>query len=183
MSTSSDLHSQLLMSNQDSDLLDIPRNFNYNDKESDIEIDPHKIDDELSKRFIALDPAGYFIIYIDPSQNLICAKHYTNAVNDRGLAVDPETGKVIPAKGKVTREPSHIFQAFTAKQLCVKIFEEGLTENLVKNLVTNQGKTLNEHENNLDAAMITMLDHAAYIGREAQKAEWALRHHQEYIQD
>jgi dihydropteroate synthase len=131
-------------------------------------IDINKIDDELSKRFIALDPAGYFIIYIDKSQNLICAKHYTNAVNDRGLAVDPETGKVIPAKGKVNREPNHTFQAFTAKQLCVEIFEKGLDDS--KN-------------NAAIASMITMLDHAAYIGREAQKAEWALRHHQEYIQD
>jgi dihydropteroate synthase len=120
-----------------------------------------QIDKELSQRFIALDPAGYFIIYIDPEQNLIYAKHFTNEVNAQGLAVDPETGKVIPAKGKVSREPSHIFKASTAKQLCVEIFE------------TSPETT----------TMITMLDHAAYIGREAQKAEQALRHHQAYIQD
>jgi dihydropteroate synthase len=120
-----------------------------------------QIDNKLSQRFIALDPAGYFIIYIDPDQNLIYAKHFTNEVNAQGLAVDPETGKVIPAKGKVSREPSHIFQAYTAKQLCVEIFE-----------ASPETKT-----------MIAMLDHAAYIGREAQKAEQALRHHQAYIQD
>ncbi|MFN7859998.1 MAG: DUF4346 domain-containing protein, partial [Pseudanabaena sp.] len=37
-----------------------------------------QIDDELSKRSLALDPSGYFIIYIDRQQNLICAKHYSN---------------------------------------------------------------------------------------------------------
>jgi len=120
-----------------------------------------QIDNELSQRFIALDPAGYFIIYIDPDQNLICAKHFTNEVNAKGLAVDPETGKVIPAKGKISREPSHIFQAYSAKQLCVEIFEASQET----------------------STMITMLDHAAYIGREAQKAELALSTQQVYIQD
>lgn len=131
-------------------------------------IDIIQIDDRLSKRFIALDPAGYFIIYILPDKNLICAKHFTNEVNERGLAVDPETGKVIPAKGKVIREPSYIFEAYTAKQLCVKIFEK-FPETFTGGEAT--------------PTIITMLDHAAYIGREAQKAEFALRHHQEYIQD
>jgi dihydropteroate synthase len=132
-------------------------------------IDITQIDDQLSKRFIALDPAGYFIIYILPDKNLICAKHFTNEVNARGLAVDPETGKVIPAKGKVIREPSYIFQAYTAKQLCVEIFEKFSERTLEEGRAT--------------PTIITMLDHAAYIGREAQKAEFALRHHQEYIQD
>ena len=61
------------------------------------------IDDELSKRHIDLDPGGYFIIYLDRDTGLICAKHFTNVINDKGLAVDPATGKVIPAKGKVER--------------------------------------------------------------------------------
>ncbi|AFY73125.1 hypothetical protein Syn7502_01012 [Synechococcus sp. PCC 7502] len=118
-----------------------------------------QIDAELSKRFIALDTAGYFIIYIDPIQKLIFAKHFTNEINAQGLATDPETGKVIPAKGQVKREPTRVFQAYTAKQLCVEIFE------------------------NSSIPPVTMLDHAAYIGREAQKAEWALRQNQTYIQD
>jgi len=135
------------------------------DISQNIDLKIKKIDDELSKRFIALDPAGYFIIYIDPAQSLIWAKHFTNEVNERGLAVDPETGKVIPAKGKVNREPTYVFKAQTAKQLCVEIFENS-------NMSTQ-----------IDIPIITMLDHAAYIGREAQKAEWALRHSQVYIQD
>jgi dihydropteroate synthase len=138
------------------DTLELTKNNQIN-LESNLSI--KQIDDELSKRFIALDPAGYFIIYIEPAQNLICAKHFTNEVNAKGLAVDPETGKVIPARGKVNREPTYIFQARTAKELCVKIFENSAIN------------------------LVTMLDHASYIGREAQKAEWALHQQQEYIQD
>jgi len=33
---------------------------------------------------------------------LICAKHFTNVINERGLAVDPETGKPIPVRGRWT---------------------------------------------------------------------------------
>lgn len=118
-----------------------------------------EIDQELSKRPIALDPGGYFIIYLDRDQELIYAKHFTNMIDERGLAVDPATGKPIPAKGKVMREPVKIFQARTAKELCVEIFERDRS------------------------CPITMLDHAAYLGREFQRAEWALANHQEYVQD
>jgi hypothetical protein len=62
------------------------------------------IDHQLSKRPIALDPAGYFIIYIDREAGLICAKHYSNIINEKGLAVDPETGKVIGVRQKLDRE-------------------------------------------------------------------------------
>lgn len=82
------------------------------------------IDNKLSQRHIDLDPKGYFIIYIDPNQRLIYAKHFTNVIDERGLAVDPETGKVIPARGKVERTHTTLFSGRTAKELCVKIFEE-----------------------------------------------------------
>jgi len=68
-----------------------------------------EIDDELSKRHLDLDPCGYFIIYLEREAGLICAKHFTNVINDRGLAVDPETGNVIPARGKVQRTESTLF--------------------------------------------------------------------------
>ncbi|MDF5712238.1 MAG: DUF4346 domain-containing protein, partial [Nostoc sp. S4] len=64
------------------------------------------IDYKLSKRFLKLDPAGYFIIYLDREAGLICAKHFTNEVNEQGLAVDPKTGKPIPATVKVKRQPT-----------------------------------------------------------------------------
>jgi dihydropteroate synthase len=117
------------------------------------------IDNELSKRHIDLDSAGYFIIYLDREAQLICAKHYTNIINEKGLAVDPETGKVIPAKGKVERTAQTLYTARTAKELCVKIVEQ------------------------TQPCPLTMFDHAAYLGREFVRAEYALINGTEYIQD
>ena len=117
------------------------------------------IDDELSKRHIDLDPGGYFIIYLDREAQLICAKHFTNIIDEKGLAVDPETGKVIPAKGKVQRTAEKLFSAQTAKELCVKILEQ------------------------TQPCPITMFDHGAYLGREFVRAEFALINDLEYIQD
>jgi dihydropteroate synthase len=117
------------------------------------------IDDELSKRHIDLDPAGYFIIYVDREAGLICAKHFTNTINERGLAVDPETGSVIPARGKVERTHTTLFTGRTAKELCVKVLEE------------------------TQPCPVSMFDHAAYLGREFLRAEMALLTGQEYVQD
>ncbi len=121
--------------------------------------DLRAIDDKLSKRDINLDPGGYFIIYLDREARLICAKHFTNVIDERGLAIDPETGKVIPAKGKVERTQSTLFTGRTAKELCVVIFEQ------------------------TQPCPVTMLDHAAYLGREFVRAESALVDGEEYIQD
>jgi dihydropteroate synthase len=116
------------------------------------------IDQKLSNRHIDLDPDGYFII-IDREARLICAKHYTNVIDDRGLAVDPETGKVICAKGSVPRTSTTLFTGRTAKELCVKVIEEA------------------------KPCLLSMLDHAAYLGREFTRAEIALLSGAEYIQD
>ena len=117
------------------------------------------IDDKLSRRHIELDPSGYFIIYLDRDAGLICAKHFTNVIDERGLAVDPDTGKVIPARGKVERTHTTVYSGRTAKELCVKIFEE------------------------TQPCPVTMMDHAAYLGREFLRAEVALINGQEYVQD
>lgn len=117
------------------------------------------IDDKLSKRYIDLDPGGYLIIYLDREAELICAKHFTNVINDRGLAVDPETGKPIPVRGKVERTHTRVFSGRTAKELCVEIFEQ------------------------TQPCPVTRLDHAAYLGREFVRAEIALVNGQEYVQD
>jgi dihydropteroate synthase len=117
------------------------------------------LDDKLSKRYIELDPQGYFIIYLDRDAGLICAKHYSNFINDKGLACDPETGKPLPTKGKVERTPTALFSGRTAKELCIKIFEE------------------------TKPCPISYLDHAAYLGREFVRAEIALLTGQDYIQD
>ena len=118
------------------------------------------LDDELSKRPIALDPGGYYVIYLDREAGLICAKHYSNKINDQGLAVDPETGEVIACGGKkVERVAEKLYTARTAKELCIKVIEQP------------------------QPCPITMLDHAAYLGREFTKAEYALINNLEYIQD
>jgi dihydropteroate synthase len=117
------------------------------------------IDEKLSGRHLDLDPSGYFIIYLNREEGLICAKHFTNVIDKRGLAVDPETEKVIPARGKVERTHTTLFSGRTAKELCVKIFEQ------------------------THPCSVTLLDHAAYLGREFVRAEFALITGQEYVQD
>jgi dihydropteroate synthase len=117
------------------------------------------INDKLSQRFIALDPGGYFLIYIDTENALIYAKHFTNAINEKGLAVDPETGEPFPCGVKVERQPTAVFQAKTAKELCIQIFEVP------------------------EISLVTKLDHAAYLGREFMRAEMALAMSQAYVQD
>ena len=119
------------------------------------------LDDQLSKRFIELDPDGYFLIYLDIEQGLICAKHFTNVINDKGVACDPETGKpLIAKKNAPPRQETRIYQGRTAKELCMKIFED--------------------KEN---PCPISHLDHAAYLGREFVRAELALINDEPYVQD
>jgi dihydropteroate synthase len=117
------------------------------------------IDNELSKRFISLDPGGYFIIYLEREDKFICAEYFTNVINEQGLAADPETGEIIACQGGVERIFETVYRGRTAKELCVKIFEE------------------------IKPCPVTMLDHAAYLGREFIRAEIALINMTEYIQD
>ncbi|MCW6037791.1 DUF4346 domain-containing protein [Spirulina subsalsa FACHB-351] len=117
------------------------------------------IDDQLSKRFIELDPDGYFIIYIDPEAGLICADHYTNTISEKGLALDPETGEPIPVKGGIKRSPTHTFKGRTAKELGMEITEK------------------------VNPCPLSRLDHALYLGREFVRAELALIRGETYIQD
>jgi len=117
------------------------------------------IDAALSKRELILDPGGYFVIYLDREAATLCAKHYTNVIDDQGFAVDPETGERIPARGSVQRQATTLFVGRTAKELCVKIFEE------------------------TDPCPVTRLDHAAYLGREFERAIAALETGDDYLQD
>ena len=63
------------------------------------------IDDELSKRELKLDPAGYFIFRVDAAAGVLLAEHYGNTIDDRGLACDPRTGKPIPCTGTYGEAP------------------------------------------------------------------------------
>lgn len=117
------------------------------------------IDVELSNRFIELDEKGYFLIYLDREQGLICADLYSNTIDDQGIACDPETGEPLPCDKKTVRRSVLQFQGRTAKALCIEIFEKP--------------------ENDV----ISRLEHAAYLGRECVRAEIALYSEDEYVQD
>jgi len=117
------------------------------------------LDDQLSQRFIALDPAGYFLIRVDAAAAELVVEHYRNDVDAKGRATDPETGEVLACRGGGPREAARIYRARTAKAL---------------------GIQLTEGEGPLP---ISKLDHALYLGRELQKAEQAMLQGLPYIQD
>ena len=125
-------------------------------------MDPNQrreLDDQLSGRFIALDPAGYFLIKLDRAAGELMAEHYGNAIDERGLATDPETGEVISCRGAGPRAPLAVYRGRSAKELGMRLTEgEG------------------PHP-------LSCLDHALYLGRELQKAEAALESGAEYVQD
>ena len=117
------------------------------------------IDEKLSKRHIELDPKGYFLIKIEPINNELILEHYINNIDQKGRAVDPETGKPIDCSTKSTNQPSNIFRGKSAKEVGIQISE-------------GHGPF-----------PISRLDHAIYIGRELQRAEQCLRNGERYIQD
>ena len=116
------------------------------------------IDDNLSNRYIDLDPNGYFIIKVDLVENKIILEHYLNNINDDGYALDPETNEPIKCDSENKRVCNEVFEGISAKQLGILITEE---------------------RNDL----ITKFDHALYLGRELQKAEECLYKTLPYIQD
>jgi hypothetical protein len=118
-----------------------------------------ELDHSLSQRFIALDPSGYFLVKVDVPRQELVAEHYGNAIDERGLATDPETGEVIRCQGAAPRVPLAVFRGRTAKEL---------------------GMLLTEGE---APSPISRLDHALYLGRELQKAEQCLASGEVYIQD
>ena len=117
-----------------------------------------KIDNDLSNRYIDLDPKGYFIIKVDLEENKIILKHFLNNINDDGYALDPETNEPIKCDSQNKRVCNEVFEGISAKQLGILITEE---------------------RNDL----ITKFDHALYLGRELQKAEECLYKKLPYIQD
>ena len=117
-----------------------------------------KIDNDLSNRYIDLDPKGYFIIKVDLEQNKIILEHFLNNINDEGYALDPETNEPIKCDSQNKRVINEVFEGISAKQLGILITEE---------------------RNDL----ITRFDHALYLGRELQKAEECLYKKLQYIQD
>jgi hypothetical protein len=117
------------------------------------------LDDHLSQRFIALDPAGYFLIRVDGQRGELVAEHYANGIDERGLATDPATGEVLSCRGAGPRSPVAVYRGRSAKEL---------------------GIALSEGEG---PHPISRLDHALYLGRELQKAETCLLQGLAYVQD
>ena len=117
-----------------------------------------EIDIKLSDRHINLDPEGYFIIKVDLSEKKIIAEHYKNNINSIGLAVDPITNEPIQCNDKGVNSLNKVFSGRTAKEVGI--------------LIT---------ENNYD--LISKFDHALYLGRELQKAEFCLLKNISYTQD
>lgn len=120
---------------------------------------PQTLDDSLSQRPIELDPCGYFLIKVDHAAGELIAEHYSNGINERGLATDPSTGEVLSCRGGASRLPLATYRGRTAKEL---------------------GIALTEGE---APAPLSRFDHALYLGRELQKAEACLRLGTPYIQD
>jgi len=119
----------------------------------------HDLDDRLSQRFISLDPAGYFLIRLDRDARELVVEHFSNNVNEQGLATDPETGEVLSCRGGSVRTPSGVYRARTAKEMGIQLTEGDAPHPL------------------------TRLDHALYLGRELQRAERALHQGFDYVQD
>ena len=128
-------------------------------KNTDLEIKLKSIDDNYSNRFIKLDPKGYFLIKISKQEKKIVIEHYSNDIDLEGRATDPETGIPIQCSETKKRIPTKTITGKTAKEIGIQITES--------------------HEE----LLLSKLDHALYLGRELQKAEYCLIHEIPYVQD
>ncbi len=116
------------------------------------------MDNDLSNRYIELDPNGYFIIKIDLNTKQIILEHYLNKINEEGYALDPKTNEPIKCDSKQIKSCNETFKGISAKEI---------------------GIAITEKRNDL----ISRFDHALYLGRELQKAEECLYKNLSYIQD
>mmetsp|Transcript_16606 Transcript_16606/g.39721 ORF Transcript_16606/g.39721 Transcript_16606/m.39721 type:complete len:338 (-) Transcript_16606:358-1371(-) len=117
------------------------------------------LDKFLSTRNLTMDDKGYFMMKLDHDAGVICVTYHSCIKNDRGEICDVK-GNKISCGGNNRPAPMETFEGRTAKELTVKIFERW------------------EH-----ARELVTLGHAAYIGREAQRAEQCLFAGKFYQQD
>ena len=83
-----------------------------------------KIDNNLSNRYIDLDPNGYFIIKVDFEEYKIILEHFSNNIDEEGYALDPETNEPIKCDSQNKRVSNEVFKGISAKQLGILITEE-----------------------------------------------------------
>ena len=117
------------------------------------------LDEKLSDRFIALDPSGYFLIRVNTTTKELVLEHFGNDIDEKGRAVDKETGKVLGCEDGKPRKPLATFKGRTAKEIGIQLTEGG-----------------GPHP-------VSRLDHALYLGRELQKAQHCLINGIPYVQD
>ena len=118
-----------------------------------------ELDDGLSRRDIALDPEGYFLIRIDAVAGELVVEHFGNGINAQGLATDPETGEVLSCRCGGPRTADAIVRGRSAKEVGIALTE-------------GDGPW-----------PLSRLDHALYLGRELQRAESCLEQGLAYVQD
>ena len=118
------------------------------------------LDKYLSARNLAMDDKGYFMMKLDHDKGVIRATYHSCIKNDKGEICDVHGNKISCCGKSNTPEPMKVFEGRTAKELTVKIFERW------------------EH-----AKELVTLGHAAYVGREAQRAEQCLFAGKFYQQD
>ena len=109
------------------------------------------LDEFLSARTLTMDSKGYFMMKLDHDKEVIRATYHSCIVNDKGEVCDAKGVKIKCCDGSNRPEPMETFEGRTAKELTVKIFEQW---KYAEELIT--------------------VGHAAYIGREAQRAEQCL---------
>lgn len=117
------------------------------------------LDSILAARSLTMDPKGYFMVKVDHSKCVIRSTFHSCIVNDKGEVCDVKGNKISCCDGSKGPEPMATFEGRTAKELMCKIFEQW------------------EYKD------ICSVGHAAYMGREAQKAEAALYAGEFYQQD
>jgi adenosylcobinamide kinase / adenosylcobinamide-phosphate guanylyltransferase len=115
-------------------------------------LEAQRLDRHLSARGMAMDAKGYFLVKTDPREGLIVVSFHSCIKNDKGEICDLQ-GNRLTCHGD-SPEPMKVWECRTAKEVTTEIFE----------------RWAHIHELELSVG------HAAYVGREAQKAEFSLYH-------
>jgi len=117
------------------------------------------LDKFLSARKLNMDEKGNFMMKVDHDRGVVRATYHSCIKNENGEICDV-CRKKISCSGNNRPEPMIAFEARTAKELTVEIFERW------------------EH-----AGELVSVGHATYVGREAQRAAACLFAGRFYQQD
>lgn len=113
-------------------------------------LEAQRLDRHLSTRGLPMDAKGYFLVKTNVEESLIVVSFHSCIVNDKGEVCDLE-GNKLKCHGK-SPEPVKVWKGRTAKEITTEIFERWTDVDKYK----------------------LSVGHAAYIGREVQKAEFSL---------